>query len=247
MTRAALGLIALVAAACAPAVKTVAYQVTGGLREAVVCEPSAPAPYPAVVFNHGSIVDGNGYQGALRLGYRLDRVCEALAAEGWLAFAPIREPTPRGRGFDQFEHGYVDVATRAIEYVKTRRDVDKRRIALMGFSMGGLVSLRAALGRNDLAALALLAPAWGRGVMGSTLADAGRLQPPVLVLVEAGDSPQILNGIDNLAIALRSRDKEVKVVRYGRGGGHQLFYDVGYWWADARQFLAEKLGPRAAR
>jgi len=160
---------------------------------------------------------------------------------------PIREPAPRGRGFDSYEEGYVDIVARAIESTKRRSDVDKSRIALMGFSMGGLVSLRASLGRNDLAALVLLAPAAGRGVMQSTVDDVARVEPPVLVMVEANDSPHILNGVDTLVIALRSRNKDVKIIRYDRGGGHQLFYDVGYWWPDARSFLAEKLKPRAGR
>lgn len=247
MTRVVLVAVALLVAGCASGVKTVAYQINGGVREALECRPPGPGPFPAVVFNHGSIVDGQGYAGAQRVGYRLDRVCEALAAEGWLAFAPIREPAPRGRGFESYEAGYVDIVARAIDSVKRRRDVDKSRIALMGFSMGGLVSLRTSLGRDDLAALVLLAPAAGRGIMQATLDDVARLQPPVLVLVEANDSPHILNGIDNLTIALRSRNKDVKVIRYDRGGGHQLFYDVTYWWPDARTFLAEKLKPRPGR
>ncbi|MBI2206364.1 MAG: dienelactone hydrolase family protein [Candidatus Rokubacteria bacterium] len=235
---------ALLLAGCAAGVKTVAYQVAGGVREALECRPPGAGPFPAVVFNHGSIVDGHGYAGASRVGYRLDRFCEALAAEGWLAYAPIREPAPRGRGFDSYEDVYVDIVAGAIDSVKRRRDVDKSRIALMGFSMGGLVSLRTSLGRNDLAALVLLAPAAGRGIMQSTLDDVARVAPPVLVMVEAGDSPHILNGVDNLTIALRSRNKDVKVIRYDRGGGHQLFYDVTYWWPDARTFLADKLKPR---
>lgn len=247
MIRLVLVAAALVLAGCGAGMKTVAYQVTGGVREAFECKPAGSGPFPAVVFNHGSIVDGQGYGGAYRAGYRLDRVCEALAAEGWLAFVPIREPAPRGRGFDSYEDGYVDIVARAIDATKRRADVDKSRVALMGFSMGGLVSLRASLGRNDLAALVLLAPAAGRGVMQSTLDAVGRVEPPVLIMVEANDSPHILNGVDTLAIALRSRNKDVKVIRYDRGGGHQLFYDVTYWWPDARAFLAEKLKPRAAR
>lgn len=239
--------LALVLAGCAPRATTIAYQVDQGLREALLCRPSGSGPFPAVVFNHGSVVDGHGYAAALAAGYRLDRVCEALATEGWLALAPIRERAPRGRDWASYEEGYVDIARRAVEYLKTRRDVDGRRIAMMGFAMGGLVSLRASVGRGDLVALVLLGPAWERGPMRETLDDVDRIGAPVLVMVESGDSPQILNGVDNLAVALRARNKDVKVVRYDRGGGPQLFYDVGYWWPDARAFLAEKLEPGAAR
>lgn len=32
-----------------------------------------------------------------------------------------------------------------------------------------------------------------------------------------------------------------RVIRYNKGGGHKLFYDVGYWWDDFKAFLREHL------
>ncbi|MBI3024613.1 MAG: alpha/beta fold hydrolase [Candidatus Tectomicrobia bacterium] len=132
-----------------------------GSRQALVCQPAGAGPFPAVVFIHGSIVDGLGVQGAASRGYDLVGFCEALAKEGYLAFLPIREAAPMGQGFDSYKEDYPAVATAALDHVKTLPGADPRRIALMGFSMGGLTSVAAAPGRTDLKALVLLAPAAG--------------------------------------------------------------------------------------
>ena len=64
--------------------------------EGVLSVPEGAGPFPAVIFNHGSIVDGLGWPGATKRGYQLDAICQTLAEDGFLAFAPIREKVPRG-------------------------------------------------------------------------------------------------------------------------------------------------------
>ena len=213
-------------------------------RRALVCTPKAPPPFAAVVFNHGSIVDMLGWPGATQRSYRLDRVCEALAAEGYFVFAPIRENSARGRGFQDYEDAYREIVLQAIDHVKALPGVDSSRIALAGFSMGGLVSFKVALERSDLRAVALLAPAFGRGLLGEAAKSSDRISAPVLVMVEQNDSAPILRGVDILEKALGSRGKPLRLVRYDRGGGHELFYDVGYWWDDLKAFLREHLVAR---
>ena len=216
-------------------------------RRALLCRPEGAGPFPVVVFNHGSIVDGWGWPGASGRGYRLDRVCEALAREGMVVFAPIREAEPRGRGFQTYEPVYRDIVASAVDHAKRLPGVDPNRIALAGFSMGGLVSFQVSMDRDDLRAVALLAPAAGWGVLQESLPRARRVTAPVLILVEAGDVRAIRHGVDTLERALGEGGRTVKVVRYDRGGGHELFYDLGYWWDDLRGFLRERLsleGPR---
>ncbi len=215
-----------------------------GERRALVCAPKGPPPFAAVVFNHGSIVDMMGWPGATQRGYRLDRVCEALAAEGYYIFAPIRENSARGRGFQDYEDGYREIVLQAIDHVKALPEVDRSRVALAGFSMGGLVSFKVALERSDLRAVALLAPASGRGLLGEAAKSADRISAPVLVMVEQSDGAPILRGVGFLEQALGSRGKLLRLVRYDRGGGHELFYDVGYWWDDLKAFLHEHLAAR---
>jgi len=213
-------------------------------RRALVCAPKGQPPFAAVVFNHGSIVDMLGWPGATQRGYRLDRVCEALAAEGYFVFAPIRENSARGRGFQEYEDAYREIVLQAVDHVKTLVGVDGSRIALAGFSMGGLVSFKVALERSDLRAVALLAPAFGRGLLGEAAKSAENISAPVLVMVEQSDGAPILHGVGILEKALSSRGKPLRLIRYDRGGGHELFYDVGYWWDDLKAFLHEHLAAR---
>ncbi len=132
----------------------------------------------------------------------------------------------------------------AVDYVKTLPGVDSSRIALAGFSMGALVSFKVALERSDLRAVALLAPAFGRGLLGEAANSSDRISAPVLIMVEQSDNAPILRGVGNLEQALGSRGKPLRLVRYDRGGGHELFYDVGYWWDDLKAFLHERLVAR---
>lgn len=219
----------------------VSFPAGDGNRDALLCRPEGAGPFPVVVFNHGSIVDMLGWPGASRRGYSLSAVCETLAEDGFLAFAPIREKVPRGRNWQSYDERYKEVVSQAIDHVKTLQDADPSRIGLMGFSMGGLTSLKVAVERNDLKAVLLLAPAWGRGLLADEVQRVPSLNAPVLLLVEAGDEPQILKGVALLEKALQAQKKEGRVIRYNRGGGHELFYKVDYYWEDVRAFLREKL------
>lgn len=216
-------------------------------RDALLCRPEGKGPFPTVVFNHGSIVDGWGWPGASSRGYQLEAICEALAGGGFFAFLPIREKWPRGKGWMQYDGSYKEVVSRAVDHVKTLKDVDPFRIALMGFSMGGLTSLKVAVERKDLKALLLLAPAWGRGLLADEIPRVPEINAPVLLLIEDSDGPPILKGFALLERALKAHKKEARIIRYDRGGGHELFYKVDYYWEDVKAFLREKLGGAPGR
>jgi dienelactone hydrolase len=209
------------------------YKLDGEQHDALVCRPSGKTPYAAVVFNHGAVVEQRGYEGAAENGYNLKAICEAFAADGFFVFAPIRkggsENTPR----------HKDQIARSIDHVKALPGVDAGRVALVGFSRGGALSLSVALGRSDLKALVLLAPV-GREVQELS----GRLdsiKAPVLLLVEASDQSGVIANFKQLDQRLRNNRKEVRSITYDRGGAHRLFYDVSYYWDDLRRFLRDKL------
>lgn len=213
------------------------HQMSGS--RALLCEPMGRGPFPAVVYNHGLVVDQLGFEGAQRHGYNLTGICEALAADGYLALAPIRSS---GRGNIP---GHAQEVARAVDEVKADPRVDRERVALMGFSRGGLLTLLVGLERRDLKALLILAPAPGRGRFAAAVKRITELDAPVLLLVEAGDDPEILEGADLLERALKAHGNEHRSIRYRAGGGHRLFWGVGYYWPDIALFLREKLGGTA--
>ncbi len=177
-----------------------------------------------------------GYDGASERGYDLDGICRALAKDGFLALAPIRDS---GRGDIP---GHKNEISRAVDYVKILPDVDPSRVALMGFSRGGLLTLMVGVERRDLKALLILAPAPGRGRFAEAVLRVASLNSPVLLLVEEGDRSWIREDFEMLERALRAHGKEVRAIRYDRGGGHRLFWNVGYYWKDVSSFLREHLG-----
>lgn len=211
------------------------YRINGGEGQALLCRPRGAGPFPAVVYNHGLIVDNVGYERAARRGYNLGGICGALAADGFLAFAPIRRS---GQG--DIPRHKAEVSS-AVNHVKALPDVDSSRVALMGFSRGGLLTLMVGVERSDLGALLILAPAPGQGHFAEAVKRVPSIKAPVLLLVEAGDESEILEDFDLLERALAAHGKAQRSIRYDRGGGHRLFYDVGYYWDDVREFLRETL------
>lgn len=207
------------------------YITSGERANVLLCRPEGKGPFAVVIWSHGRV------EKAKTGGWR--RMCEALASEGVLAFIPIREiersTHPRDIPYNQAE------LSRAVDYVKGLPDVDPSRVALMGHSRGGLLTLMVGLERKDLKALIITAPADIRPYFSQSVARVSRVNVPILLLVEEGDEMGSLGPINILDQALQSQRKEVRTIRYNRGGGHYLFIRVDYWWDDLRAFLREKV------
>jgi dienelactone hydrolase len=104
----------------------------------VFVKPESPGPYPVIIFNHG---DSAGY---------LDRYSRGFYRIFWerfnqLGYACLSWDTP-GAGGSTGTHNWevlfeerTAIVISAIEYLKGRRDVDKRRIGLLGHSQAGYI------------------------------------------------------------------------------------------------------------
>jgi hypothetical protein len=104
--------------------------------------------------------------------------------------------------------------------------------------MGALVSLLVAEERKDLRAIVLSAPASkNRQHFESAVRYVSEITAPVLLMVERGDDEHIHNGVNELDAAFQRHNKPAKVMRYNRGGGHNLFFTVDYYWPDVVSFL----------
>lgn len=193
--------------------------------------PQGAGPFPAVIYLHGGkgpIVGGDPAATA-----------KALAKAGWIGFAPLR-----GKGLSL--NGSARDVVAAINYVKGLKNVDPRRLAIVGFSRGGLLALMASTRRRDLKAVVLLAPAHGRGLLRRVLSDAPRVNAPTLILVSKNDTKQAdhLGLCRQINTALKAAAKPTRLVVYPpyRKDGHQLFFKVrSSYWTDVVKFLEPHL------
>src|SRR3546814_476350 len=103
---------------------------------------SPAAPVPAVVLLHGA----SGVQSVRELTYARQFAAQGVAALAVDVFAPRRE---RASGFinrllEITEAMFLADAYAALDYLATRPEIDAGRVALVGFSYGGMVATYAA-------------------------------------------------------------------------------------------------------
>ena len=206
--------------------------------EPLICKPAGQAPFAVVIWNHGLVRDAATFANAQR-GWR--NMCEALAAEGYLAYIPIRRFV-RNLGPADITRE-ADELSKAVNTAIAMPDVDRTKVAIMGHSRGATLALMVAVKRRDLAAVILTAPApIPPKFLGDTMDRVRSMSAPVLLMVEKGDELGGLEATREIDDRLKRRSKDDhRTIRYDRGGGHFLFIKKDYWWDDLRTFLEEKL------
>lgn len=99
------------------------------------CRPASPGPHPLLIYNHGGIIG---------LWESDTTMCVRLARGGGMW---VLMPEYRGQGGSEGDIemclGEVDDVLELLTCSQTRDDVDPDRVALMGWSHGGCVTLRA--------------------------------------------------------------------------------------------------------
>ncbi|MBI85075.1 MAG: hypothetical protein CMJ81_17920 [Planctomycetaceae bacterium] len=211
--------------------KEVSFQSGSHRIKGYLATPNGTGPFPTVLFLHGGmgpIVGGNP-----------SAVVDALANAGFVGFAPIRRNNP-----SMATHAHDTVA--AIDFLKRLNQVDNARLAITGFSRGGLLAFMASTRRQDLQAVVLMAPAHGRGILHRFLTDAGNVSAPTLILVARNDTRQA-NHVSlsrQIHTGLRAAGKQTELIvcpPYGQDG-HHLFFEVRLsYWQDVERFLKTQL------
>jgi pimeloyl-ACP methyl ester carboxylesterase len=228
-------MLAIASAVAGPSIESARAQ---SLPDPIVCHPQraeAVPPHPLLIWNHGRAHSAAEYK-IIQAGWR--RTCELWAATfNAIVYMPVR-PDAHGAANVPPELAMVMAA---IDKAKTLPDVDPDRIALMGHSRGGLLAIMAAVRRSDFAALVMsavpeIAP-HGR----ETVRLLPNLTAPVLLMVEKDDDEGGLDGVALFSRGLTSAGKEVRAIRFDRGGGHALFQRRDYWWEELVPFLQEKV------
>ncbi|HJP26593.1 MAG TPA: dienelactone hydrolase family protein [Arenicellales bacterium] len=200
-----------------------------------LCRPPGEGPFPAVLYNHGGL--GKTVGGAPK------ESCEALAASGFVGFAPIRRLT-RSMG------GHTSDVQAGLDYLLELNYIDRNRIAMMGFSRGGALTFMIAAQAAPIRAAVIMASANPPPKSGFTLEDAGNIQVPILLLVAKNDTgsqktkgQNTLNTMERMSAALTKAGNTPQMMVYPPypGDGHEMFFEIGAYWTDVVAFLKKHL------
>jgi dienelactone hydrolase len=213
----------------------VVYTTTPETLKGYLCRPSGAGPFPAVVYNHGGV--GNIIGGAPK------ETCEALAAAGFVGFAPIRRKT-------LLMEGHPDDVQAGLDYLLGLDYVDRNKVAMLGFSRGGALTFMAAAKGAPIKAAVIMASAVPPPRSGFTFADAVKIRVPVLLLVAKNDTgsrktmgQNTLEGMQRMSAALTEAGNTPKLIVYPpyRHDGHEMFFEIGPYWKDVVEFLKKHL------
>ncbi len=200
-----------------------------------LCKPDGPGPFPAVVYNHGGL--GHIIGGAPR------ETCRALAVSGFVGFSPIRRQT-------RPLFGHFDDVMAGLAFLRALDVVDPERVAMIGFSRGGLLTVMAARRGANLRAVVIMASALGRGHLQAELGNAGSVTTPILILVAENDTgsrrtmgQDLVRASRRIDRALRAAGGDSTLIVYQTRGedGHAMFFEIGSYWADVEKFLNARM------
>lgn len=246
-----------------PSYETAFYR-SGKLKiEAYVFKPEGAGPFPVVIYNHGS-----------RAGHEREErpfayVGEMLSRSGYVVVVPERRgygksdgPTfsetvgeDRGPRFVMRVQEETDDMLAVVEFVKTLPYADTNRIAVMGWSFGGIVSVLGASRSTAFRAVVDQAGAaltWDHSpAMQAALKEAaGKIRIPLLGMVAKNDRTT-----ESVKAVVREAEKHgvtAKFIEYpafkpqdagGVAPGHMIFGREGWqvWEGDVKEFLGSQL------
>jgi dienelactone hydrolase len=241
------------------------YRSSGLPIQAYLYKPDGEGPFPAVIYNHGS-----------RAGRERDSLpCEYIGAPlsraGYAVLIPERRGYGHSGGLTWSQdvgsdkrravarlHEETDDVLAAVDYLRTLPFVDPKRIGIMGWSLGGIVTMFA-VSRSTTFAVAVNqaggALMWNGNpeVRRALIAAAGKATTPTLLLVAEND--RTTASITTLGEILKKRGVAHRMVIYesftpqertfaGGAPGHRLFSEQGMnvWQGDVLEFLGRYLG-----
>ncbi|HEX3561095.1 MAG TPA: alpha/beta fold hydrolase [Pyrinomonadaceae bacterium] len=262
---------------------TTFYYKSGDLNiEAYLYKPAGAGPFPLVVYNHGS----RAGQERVEIPFRF--IAAILVPQGYAVLVPERRGYGKSDGqtfgdevgsdigdrmMKRFHEEASDVLA-GLDYLKkgeaaadsNRLDpkpptamIDFKRVALMGWSHGGVVSLLAASERHEFVALvdqAGGALTWNRSptLQNELPAAARKIKVPALCMDAENDATT--NAAKEVGKAVRSSGEWEKTIIYppftptsnpdNIAPGHLIFAQgVSIWQDDLLAFLKPRLEPNA--
>jgi dienelactone hydrolase len=261
------------APAPAPAAPPVPYDTLfysrDGLRlEAYFYKPAGSGPFPLVIYNHGSRAGREHVEAPMSFIGRL------LTDAGYAVLVPERRgygksegPTftddigpDRGPRFLARLQAESEDVVAALTFATTNLPIDSKRVAIMGWSFGGIVTTFAVGHSHSFVATINQAPGalnWDRvpALRDALIAAAGQTHTPMLCMAAKNDATT--ENATKICDAAKSHGVEADVIIYPAftptepvnsfvPAGHLIFSPQGVdlWSRDALTFLAKYLKPR---
>ncbi|MFC1852682.1 dienelactone hydrolase family protein [candidate division CSSED10-310 bacterium] len=192
---------------------------------------------PVVIYNHGLIVQKKGYQGAKKAGYDVADFVRELARNGFIGLAPLRPDRPLPLN---------DIMAAALKSLPDQTQANRSKIGLIGFSYGGLLTLRAALTFTNLGAVVLMSPALTGQRNDPGLKEIydhlDKLTVPVMVTLGVSDPPRIKNHVQQILIPHLQKQIKGLELKVDYPGNHAWFWQVRpEYWPDIIAFLGRHL------
>lgn len=254
-----------------PAVSQIADVRSGELRlKGYFWKPAGAGPFPAILFNHGSGADDPQHTAGrtmaeaasdlapifLKHGYAFLYLCrrgQGLSADqgpftqDLLRQAQAKSPEAQKQLHYQLMTGsQLDDALAGLSFLKTARDVDPKRIAIVGHSFGGMLTLLSGDHDSSIRAEVAFAPgafSWhaSEELRERVLAAVGKTAAPMF-LVYAANDVDTTPGKDISAELDRLHKPHLLKIYPAIGktsdDGHNLLYlGISEWEADVFQFL----------
>lgn len=195
---------------------------TGETLKADLAVPADARRAAAVIYLHGRTVREEGYEDAADIGYDVAAFSRAFADAGFVALSPVRRtPAISETGDEAVDEG-ISATLAAIEFLRTRPEVDPQRIAVVGYAEGALIALWAVSRMPDLHAGVIMSPAR----MTSSRATAetqnfdlfmesravSTIRAPLLVTVGENEPRGIRRRADSLTKALMTSYKRFRYI-----------------------------------
>ena len=237
-------------------------------------KPAGPGPFPAVLFNHGSGADDPQHTAGrtiaeaasdlapifLKHGYAFFYLCrrgQGLSADqGPFMQDLLKQAEAKGADARKQLHyqlitgSQLDDALAGLTFLKAAPDVDPKRIAIVGHSFGGMLTLLS--GDHDSTiraevAFAAGADSWraAQELRDRTLAAVGKTAAPVMLVYAANDY-DTTPGKDISAELDRLHKSHLlkiyPVIGKTSDDGHSLLYlGISEWEPDVFQFLDDNV------
>ena len=239
----------------------------------IVWRPPGHGPFPAILVMHGSgrrpfRVDLSELGSIFaRHGYVLlfvFRRGQGLSADRGANITEVLERQLADSGLDAFnrlqlhllERDHLQDAHTGLERLRSLREVDGRRIGIVGHSFGGSIAMLLAEGDSTLRAVVNFggaAASWERSpaLRERLLTAARRSTVPTLFVQAANDysvAPSRLLAAEMQRVGRQNRVKVYPAFGQSSADGHSIIYRApSLWEADVFSFLDEHVGHGARR